>query len=370
MALATLPQPTGSYGVGKSIHHLIDAERDEKHESGKRELLLHVYYPSHVQGSSAYAPDIIPFIKEKLRYMLNIDEQALQYLDSFKEHTEMHAPLAGAQQKFPVLFFSPGMGDPVEINTALLEEMASHGYVVIAINHTYGVDPTVFPDGRVMRLDPELARFWFAEHRSFEDILDDEHDYWVQDAHFVINAMRSIQETDSYAFLKDRIDYNALVYVGHSLGGGVALQISRERSDMQACVDLDAIVFGQKEKRLQPLTVPCLFIIGGKVVGDELLAKNNISRSKYDQLVVPRHPRLLYEKLAVPAYYVTIENAHHNSFSDTDILKYPITHENDPVEVLQLIRSMMVQFLNHYLKNSAFDKERIASLPGVTFECK
>ncbi len=365
-----IPQPTGSYGVGKSIHHLIDAERDEKHGPGKRELLLYVYYPSHVRGTSAYAPDIMPYVKEKLRHMLNVDQQALEYLDSFKESTEMHAPLAGTSQKFPVLFFSPGMGDPVEIDTALLEEMASHGYVVIAINHTYGVDPTVFPDGRVMRLDPELAAFWFAKDRSFEDILDDEHDYWVQDAHFVINAIRSIDETDSYAFLKDRIDYTAMAYAGHSLGGGVALQISRERSDIQACIDLDAIVFGPKEKRLQQLTVPCMFIIGGKVVSDELLIKNNIVRSKYDQLVVPRHPRLLYEKLTVPAYYVTIEDAHHNSFSDTDVLKYPITRENDPVEILQLIRNMMVQFCDHYLKKSTFDKKRIASLPSVTFECK
>jgi hypothetical protein len=32
--------------------------------------------------------------------------------------------------------------------TAQLEELASHGYVVVGINHAFGSAVTVFPDGR------------------------------------------------------------------------------------------------------------------------------------------------------------------------------------------------------------------------------
>jgi dienelactone hydrolase len=369
MALV-IPQPTGSFGIGKSIHTIIDTSRNEKHGAGKRELLIYIYYPTNTQSRSSYASDIMPLLKENLQQSLNVDTQQLQYLDLLQEHTTMHAPLLDIGSKFPVLFFCPGLGDPVETYTTLLEEMASQGYVVIAINHTYGVDPTVFPNGKIVRMNTDLARFWYAPQSSFEDILDEEHEWWLQDANFVIDAFKNICPDDSYRFLMGQLDYDSMGFFGHSFGGSLALQICRDRNDIRACVDLDGIVFGPKSKRSEMVNVPCMFIMADKEVSDQELEKHNIARAKYDQLVVPRHPKLLYNALEKDSYFVTVKNSDHNSFSDLNLLKDPIVRHNNPTEVITTTRMLLTQFFNHYLRNETFNSDFIKVFKNVVLEMK
>ncbi|MDP3889254.1 MAG: hypothetical protein Q8Q25_01770 [bacterium] len=363
--------PTGSFGVGKSIHHIVDTTRSEKYaQSDNRELILYIYYPTQEKSTSSYAQDIMPILKEKLHKSLNVKGTDLNYLNSLKEHTILNASLSNVVEKFPILFFSPGLEDPVETYTTLLEEMASYGYVVIAINPTYAVDPTVFPDGKTIRMNSELANFWYATHRSFEDIVDEEHEYWLQDANFVINSIKNISPNDSYSFLRNRLDYDLMGAFGHSFGGSLVLQLCRDRKDIKACVNLDGIAFGPKNKRLEVFNKPSMIIAADKEVTDEELEKHNISRSQYDQLVVPRHPRLMYNALNSDSYFVTIKNSDHNSFSDLNILKYPMTKNGDPIGIINKTRVILLHFFNHYLKNNKFNSEIIRSLPGVIFESK
>lgn len=363
-----LPQPTGIFGVGKSIHRITDRSRNEKHGSGKRELLIYCYYPTESKTLSAYAPDIIAILKYNLSKSLRVTHDRVSYLDSLLEHTSLNAPLSGACDTFPVLFFFPGLGDPVETYTTLLEEMASQGYVVIAINPPYAVDPTVFPDGKIIRMNPELAGFWYAPDDVFESILDEEHEWWVRDAHFVIDTFKTILADDSYNFLRGRLDYTRMGIFGHSFGGSLALQVCRERADVRACVDMDGIVFGPSSKRLEKLAAPCMFIMADKEITDQELQSHNIARAKYNQLVVPRHPRLLYKQLDNDCYFVTIKNSDHNDFGDINLLKYPITNLGNPKEVIVSTRILVRQFFNYYLKGDPFEKNRIETLHNVVLE--
>ena len=57
--------------------------------------------------------------------------------------------------RFPVLLLSP-MGFPPLFLAALAEELASRGNVVVGVNHTYETAVTVFPDGEVVALDPDV----------------------------------------------------------------------------------------------------------------------------------------------------------------------------------------------------------------------
>jgi hypothetical protein len=62
-------------------------------------------------------------------------------------------PPVGGGQRFPALLPSPS-GFPPLLLAALAEEVASHGYVVVGINHTYETTVTVFGDGRVVSMNP------------------------------------------------------------------------------------------------------------------------------------------------------------------------------------------------------------------------
>lgn len=368
--LLQIPKPTGHFGVGKTICSMSDTSRQEKHGAqGNRELVVYIYYPTQVAHESPYAPDIAPILKANLAQSLNVPLEKMAYLDAYKEHTQINAPLDPADEKYPLLFFSPGLTDPVELYTSLLEEMASHGYVVCAINHTFGVDPTVFPDGRVARIAAELSGFWHGKNGSFEDIADGEHELRVQDAHFVIDRFKNIGSDDPYAFLQHRLEYDAMGMFGHSLGGSVALQICRERSDVKACADLDGVVFGSASKRYELFSAPTMFVMSGQQITDEELKKYHLSRDRYDNFVLNRIPHTLFEQLKNDAFYITVLDARHNSFSDLPLLKSPFeSTDYEPVQIGKTTRACLVEFFDTYLRDERLNMELLGSLPNVMIE--
>ena len=56
---------------------------------------------------------------------------------------------AGRERGHPLVVLSPGFTKNRATLTALAEDLASHGYVVAGIDHTYESGATTFPDGRV-----------------------------------------------------------------------------------------------------------------------------------------------------------------------------------------------------------------------------
>jgi predicted dienelactone hydrolase len=48
-----------------------------------------------------------------------------------------------------VVLFSPGSGEDRSIDTALVEDLASHGYIVVTIDATHDSGEVEFPDGRI-----------------------------------------------------------------------------------------------------------------------------------------------------------------------------------------------------------------------------
>ena len=58
------------------------------------------------------------------------------------------APVASGKKRFPVVLFTPGGGVGRWTNIAWAEELASHGYVVAALDHPYDTATVQFADGR------------------------------------------------------------------------------------------------------------------------------------------------------------------------------------------------------------------------------
>ena len=88
----------------------------------------------------------------------------------YDEHTSTHAfdgvPVSGARHRWPVLLFSPGLGVARQSYTALCTELASRGYVVVAISHPYESPVTMFADGRHAGPAPSSRRTRPASPRS------------------------------------------------------------------------------------------------------------------------------------------------------------------------------------------------------------
>ena len=82
----------------------------------------------------------------------------LTYLKHAPTNAYEDAPLLAGAKELPTLFYSHGYGSFLSQNSALMEDLASHGYVVYSVQHTYDSSATVFPDGSVAFTDPALIK--------------------------------------------------------------------------------------------------------------------------------------------------------------------------------------------------------------------
>ncbi|MEV4756855.1 acetylhydrolase [Micromonospora sp. NPDC049559] len=155
----TLPVPTGPYSVGTARLHLVDGSRpDPVAGPGRhRELMVSLWYPARNVGRYPRA-SWMPAATLRA-YLVSGGFAADAVLAPFTAGHE-GAPVRRTGGPFPVVVFSHGAHDHRADTTIVVQELASHGYVVVTVDHTYDAF-SEFPDGRltVPLDDPEHALY-------------------------------------------------------------------------------------------------------------------------------------------------------------------------------------------------------------------
>ena len=253
----------------------------------------------------------------------------------------------------PFIVFSHGGISTKTSNISLYKELASHGYVVASIDHTYHALSTKI-DGRKVCIDSGYIKEIMTED-SHADIQNSYACFqkWMElrtdDINFVIDAFieKSVKESNSlYSF----IDAKSIGVAGHSLGGSAALGVARQRNDIKAVIALES---------------PYLFDITG-VSGDEFTwntkpyscAVMNIYSDSGYHLIEADHKYVqnknyLYNNGNVEYYY--IEGSNHYSLTDL-VRKSPILcallgggYKKSGYDTLELINQKSLSFFNKYL---------------------
>ncbi|MFC0505252.1 alpha/beta hydrolase family protein [Micromonospora costi] len=164
----TLPPPTGPFPVGTVSLHLVDRSRpDPAAGPGRyRELMTSVWYPARNTWRYPLARWMPP---APLRELLTVAgfgaDAAVAPLTAGHEG----APVRRRRgERLPVVVFSHGAHDHRSDTTIVVQELASHGYVVVTVDHTHDAF-SQFPDGRVIVPvnDPALTPWDFAEDVRF-----------------------------------------------------------------------------------------------------------------------------------------------------------------------------------------------------------
>ena len=134
-----LPRPTGPYPVGTVPLLLVDRSRAEP-----RDLMTSIWYPARDVRRYSPAPwmPAAP-LRDLLASAGFAEDVALSPI------TAGHTGAPVLRGRFPVILFSHGAHDQRADTTITVQELASHGYVVVTVDHTD--DAFVeFPDGRVL----------------------------------------------------------------------------------------------------------------------------------------------------------------------------------------------------------------------------
>jgi predicted dienelactone hydrolase len=215
-----LPRPTGPFPVGLTTLHLRDESRaDPWVPEERRELMVSVWYPALPFGGSP-----APYVTEQVSAQMVAAVQlpvAPDILSTVRTHARSGAlalPVA-----VPLVVLSPGFSLPRSTLTALAEDLASRGYVVAGIDHTYESIAVEFPDGRVA---PCLACAGEEDEEKGEKVARGR----AADVSFVI----------------DRLQRSGMVrpgqpigMAGHSAGGASAVAAMQADPRIRAGVNMD-----------------------------------------------------------------------------------------------------------------------------------
>ncbi|MFD9123535.1 alpha/beta hydrolase family protein [Kitasatospora sp. NPDC059571] len=237
----TLPAPHGPHAVGTTGLHLVDASRKDPWQPGhSRELMVTLWYPARPGQSDAVAPQLpagtAAAFAASLQQQFGLPTDTADWAGT-ETHSRTDAPAQATQAGLPVVLYSPGATGLRGQGTVLAEELASRGYLVVAIDHTYESLAVEFPDGRVALPDPAAAS---APPSRLVDIR-------VADARFVLDRLTLLNaggnpDADHRRLptgLTGRLDLCHVGMIGHSLGGATAAQVMHDDARVEAAVDLD-----------------------------------------------------------------------------------------------------------------------------------
>ena len=232
-----LPGPTGPCPVGTTSLYLKDASRPDPWAAGvsARELMVSLWYPA-TPSDGRRARYMTPAESELQLTGRGITGVPQDALSTVRTNAVTDATPAGRQRALPLAVLSPGFTNPRSTLTALAEDLASHGYVVAGIDHTYESFATAFPDGRVTTC---LARETPRRGKGFwEKVVAGR----AADVSFVLNELTGAHPAWPGAGL---IDPSRIAMVGHSVGGAAAITGMLADSRIRAGIDMDGATHAQ-----------------------------------------------------------------------------------------------------------------------------
>jgi predicted dienelactone hydrolase len=293
----SLPAPTGALRVGTATLHLIDDSRIDPLAPTPRwrELMVRLWYPAAAQSRQPHAAYLTPGVArvsvDFLRAVTGVDLP--NDLLSFATHSLEGAPALPGTRR-PVVLFSHGLGISAALNTALHEELASRGYVVAGIDHTFDC-AVEFPDGRVevqkpgLQIDDLLREVRAADLRFVLDQLTA-----LAAGHNPDAGLRPLPEG-----LARTLDVTRVGAYGHSLGGPTVIGAMNQDRRIDAGAALDGTLRG-------PVSFKRPFLMMGNQ--HERRADDPDWAAFFDQL---RGPRL----------HLVIDGAEHSDLTDMTVFK-------------------------------------------------
>ncbi len=242
-----LPEPTGRHPIGTVSLHLVDRSRPDPWVADQpyRELMVSVWYPARRSERLPLAPQMSPLAAADFDQVtaseLGIQPGQVDWAATMT-HARVGAPVDRSTGSLPVILFSSGYRVPRTVNTASVEELASRGYIVVSVDHTYEAAQVEFPGGRIER----------SKSGQTEADLRKAFAVRVPDMTFVLDQLARLNNGHNPdaehralpAGLGGSLDLGRVGMLGFSLGGATASQLAHDDRRIDAGVNLDGSHFG------------------------------------------------------------------------------------------------------------------------------
>lgn len=341
-----LPAMTGPYGVGTVVLPMVDSGRSGAYADGSfseyREFMTQIWYPAN---RGVGGPKSIYLDEPTAKYILkgtSIPELDEIFRFLIKTHAVVGAKMVTDCERFPVLIFSPGWRTSYFIYQSVLEELASHGYIVIGVNSPNSALITSFPNGR-FRVTPDIQDEGVKEKYNQEV---------VDDLKFVVKQLMPLDSNKELP-LGGRIDFGRVGCFGHSFGGVAAVLAGSQSLLVDAVANFDGSLRGEGYKKI--IFKPML-MVWSELHHQEDITMETILGNRFQG-----------------SYQMKVKGTDHMSFSDymligQSMLGYSLSGTPDPIDparAIQITRDCVRTFFDAKLKHAnPNEMDRIASKYG------
>jgi dienelactone hydrolase len=265
-----IPKPSGPYRVGSITHELVDAGRVAHlaSEALGRRLLLKVWYPA---ANATTRPELLwAELRRDARTPLPM--RLLLRCVRARTATVPYAAISPLVRASPLVIYNHGLISFTGENTSLMEELASQGYTVLAIQHadqlaerralTRGGGPGTRRARK--ELERQLTVASVQERAKlapqYYDGADNTNRIVIErsaDTAFVMdNASTALAGIPGLQ--PESVDASAAHLVGFSLGGAVATVTAERDPRARSVANLDGGLYGSHNAR--EIRVPYLMM--------------------------------------------------------------------------------------------------------------
>ena len=237
------------------------------------------------------------------------------YLGRIQTPSSIDAILAQSEDNFPIVLLSPGFGSINFLNTFYALEFASHGFIVIGVNHPGWSSVTLLVDGSQVIMNPvdlsdvDRADALFAEitrqkSNNLSAVLDE--------VLHLNNAAGS--------WLHQKIDTTRIFAVGHPSGGSASFLACETDSRIAKSVNLDGFLYIE-EINIADTKKEFLLILSNR---DKYAPQSNKPESSFD--VVMAKDKIRIDRLTRHAnvHQHLFHSASHLSFTDLPLILNPL----------------------------------------------
>ena len=360
-----LPAPTGKYPVGTRTLYLTDPKRVEMHEGarpGNREVIAQIWYPA---ATAKWKKAMYRRRKETSRLST--------YQAVLETHSLQDAPVAA--ERFPVIVYNAAWWGFRNRSTFMTQDLASHGFVVVALSHPYNSSMVELADGSIAKPDYSFdLGFSRARYISIQERLamaDWELAIQTADCRFVLDELARLDRTPGHPF-ESRMRIDCVGAYGYSFGGAVAVELAFEDSRVRSALELDGVLHGATFSNAR-LDKPLLLVDSPWMISPgEHLDNPDLAETSRMWNVIAESKLKLLERCG--GIRVTISGLVHHDFTDQMFMspfrRFSSSGSVPPKRVAHVLNTYVLAFFQQTLldKPSSLLSPDAKGFPEVTVQ--
>jgi hypothetical protein len=343
----SLPKPSGRYTVGTVTR--IWFRGDSGRESGRsapRKLTVQFWYPAQTAAG------------KRSPYRMEHAQGLKSYLRLVRTHSFVKAPILFDIEKYPVVLFSPGWRGHLTQNSVQFEMLASHGFVVVSVEH---------PAAEKLPVDFDPSLEENLEKYPIEAKLR------AEDTSFVIDQLESINHEDLENLFTARLDMSRMGMFGYSFGGAVAAEACWLDDRLKAGINMDGMMFGEAADA--GVQRPFFFMSCDGPLPSEADLQCPDPRTRLHMQMLDLDIRRIRQSLArYGGYYLTMRGSSHSNYSDRPLYSpLRILTDAGSIDVkraFEIVNDYTLAFFDQHLngKQQDFLDHKSSRYPEADFE--